>query len=201
MTCFADGPCWASEEPVKLSILICSIPRRLHQLAILLQELDRQVSLLPTETVEVLALTDAQRLILGDKRNRLVRAASGDYVAFVDDDDWVAPDYLATLLALLRHEPDVVTFPVSVTLDDGTPKPCYYSIHYPDQGECESHYWRWPNHLCVIRRELVRQQPFPSLQFGEDTAFAQSIRPILKTQLNFDRHPLYYYRYYSEKTE
>lgn len=186
---------------MKLSVLICSLPSRLGKLEVLLRELDRQVGLLPPNTVEVLALTDSKRMILGDKRNRLVRAASGDYVAFVDDDDWVVPGYLARIIDLLRHEPDVVTFPVEVTLDNGPPKPCYYSVHYPDEGECDSHYWRWPNHLCAIRRELVLKHPFPAIQFGEDTAFAKAIRSSLKTQLCFLDKPLYCYRYHSEKTE
>jgi len=172
----------------------------LGKLEVLLRELDRQVGLLPPNTVEVLALTDAKRMILGDKRNRLVLAAVGDYVVFLDDDDWIAPDYLHHLLKLLEPEPDVATFPVEVTLDGGPPKLCYYSIHYPDQGECASHYWRWPNHLCAIRRELVLQYPHPPIGFGEDTAFAIGIRPALKTELAFTKKPLYYYTFNTSKS-
>ena len=185
-------------EPVRLSVLICGITERLDGLKALLTELNEQARSV-VERVEVLALVDDRFLTVGDKRNRLVSIASGDYVAFVDDDDWVYPDYVIRLIQALRHDPDVATFTVEVTLDGGKPKPCYYSIHYPDQGEVASHYWRWPNHLCAIRRDLALAHPFHSRNFGEDTAFAESIRPDLKREVKIDRQ-LYKYRFSSHHT-
>ena len=184
---------------MRLSLLVCGLASRLNLRTTLLAELERQRLAVAPLAAEVRVLTDEGQMILGDKRNQMVRESTGEYVAFIDDDDWIAPDYLECILRLLYCQPDVVTFPVEVTLDDGPPKPCYYSIRFPDQGECETHYWRWPNHLCVIRRELVLKHPFPSIRFGEDTEFAKLIRPALKNQLTFAHHPLYYYRYHSEK--
>lgn len=182
-----------------LSILICAIPERLDHLRRLMQEMNEQVRSCG-KSVEILALVDNRQLTVGEKRNRLVRSAAGDYVAFIDDDDWVHSHYIIRLMQALRHQPDVVTFPVEVILNGGPPKPCYYSIHYPDQGECESYYWRWPNHLCVIRRELMLAHPFPAVNFGEDTCFATAIRPALKKEVNLNGQPFYQYRFSSQRT-
>lgn len=41
------------------------------------------------------------RVSVGEKRNRLCAMATGDVIAFFDDDDWYAPHYLATMVDAL----------------------------------------------------------------------------------------------------
>ncbi len=38
-------------------------------------------------------------------RNRGIEASSGEYLAFLDSDDWLAPEFAAELLAVLRSDP------------------------------------------------------------------------------------------------
>ena len=40
---------------------------------------------------------------IGSGRNAGLDAARGDYIAFIDDDDWVEPDFLAFLVSLLEE--------------------------------------------------------------------------------------------------
>jgi hypothetical protein len=49
------------------------------------------------------------------------------------------------------------------------------------------------NHLCAIRRVLASARPFPEVSFGEDRRWAESLRPLLRTELAIP-HVLYHYR-------
>lgn len=51
----------------------------------------------------------AEKLSIGDKRNRLVEKAKGEIIIQFDDDDYYAPDYVATMVsALSAREADLV---------------------------------------------------------------------------------------------
>jgi hypothetical protein len=76
---------------IQLSILTPAVPSRIFQLQKLCFELEGQIKGLP---VEHLALLDNKRRTVGEKRDALLRAARGRYVAFVDDDDDVSDDYV-----------------------------------------------------------------------------------------------------------
>lgn len=49
-----------------------------------------------------------QRLPRADAANRGLMAAQGEYLIFLDDDDWFYPDHLAKLLAALQAQPGVL---------------------------------------------------------------------------------------------
>src|SRR6187200_1615776 len=103
---------------IRLSVLVCSVmSRRNTFLPNILDMLHHQYEALsPDEQgmVEILCLLDNQKMMLGDKRNQLVNVAQGTHVVFVDDDDRIAPRYLAAILQALRWDPDVITFQASV---------------------------------------------------------------------------------------
>lgn len=56
---------------------------------------------------------------LSDARNQGVLLAQGDYVSFVDSDDYVSPDYLAYLLGLLRETGADIACGAYRTVDGG----------------------------------------------------------------------------------
>lgn len=176
-------------QPTILSILIPTIPGREQKLNRLLRVLDRQVLLRPD--VELIVLRDNKKMTIGEKRNKLLWLASGQYVAFVDDDDQVTPDYVPALCnAIASDRPDVVCFTVTVR-GYGPTKPCHYHPTFP-HSETKNEYKRKPNHLMAWRRDLARRVPFPEINAGEDTQWANKMAQHAKKVTTIDR-PLYTY--------
>lgn len=150
--------------------------------------------------VEILMLTDTKAFSLGDKRNEMVGLAKGEYVVFVDDDDRLEPDYLSSLLTATDSGADVLTFHVQVRVDGGAPKVCRYSIKFAKDENTVNGYHRLPNHICAVKRRIALRTPYPSVFVGEDSAYAQDLRPLLKTEHAIDR-VLYHYDYDHQTTE
>lgn len=56
----------------------------------------------------VIYIHDPQPLTVGEKRNRLIAAATTDLIAHIDDDDYYAPRYLKAMTAALKPGADLV---------------------------------------------------------------------------------------------
>ena len=83
---------------MKLSILICTVPSRVGNfLPAAVTELQRQIDSSGQGQVELIYLGDNKQRTVGRKRNDLLQLAQGEYVAFVDDDDRVAPNYISRI--------------------------------------------------------------------------------------------------------
>lgn len=81
----------------------------------------RLVAAHPIKNLEVTCLTVASGNI-SCARNVLLDAADGDWLIFVDDDEWVEPDWLEKLFACQQDfEADVVIGPVHPAYPDHTP--------------------------------------------------------------------------------
>lgn len=159
----------------RLSVLIVAIPSRLEKLAPLIRELETQAT---RSGSEVLALVDNRSQTTGEKRNALVRAARGEYVAFVDDDDTVGSNYLSEITAALKTaelSPDVVVFDVWVDDKAAGGRVCRYDVFYENEDR-EGDFRRFPNHLMVWRREIVRSVAFPALSHGEGDVWATRVQ-------------------------
>lgn len=191
-------------DKVMLSVLVPSVSTRRATFAPKMAEMlfGQHERLKPElrKRVEILMLTDAKGMLVGDKRNAMVRMARGEYVVFVDDDDRVTDDYLASLLAATDAGSDCITFDASVSLNGAPPKPCRYSLQYQKDANAADHYQRLPNHITAVRRALALACPFPSKQCGEDSDYAVRLRPALRTEHRIER-VLYHYDYSDATTE
>ncbi len=193
-----------SDNSIALSILIPSTHTRWDNFGASIQkQIWGQYAALPRDDqdrVEIIVLTENKTRMLGDKRNIMVDMAQGDYVAFVDDDDTLEPDYLESLLRATDTGADVITFLVSVTLNGGAPQNCHYSMHYEADHNSATMYHRLPNHICCVKRGLASAVSFPHLAYQEDAEYAKLLKPLLTSEHAIDR-VLYHYAFSSMTSE
>jgi GT2 family glycosyltransferase len=190
---------------MKLSILICSLQRRLGEFSTLALKLENQAKNRP---VEVLWLGDNKSMSVGEKRNKLLFISRGQYVCFVDDDDMVEDDYVEQILKGMEKNPDVVCFNVGFrNAEIGGPEmPAIFSIKNVFNQNLEDRRIRMPNHLMAVKREHALKVGFTEKSFGEDTDYGLRLRgktkadALLKTEYHCGK-VLYHYRFDPRKSE
>lgn len=182
---------------IKLSVLIAGIPERLP--CTVLADLCRQATGKP---VQLVYLLDNRVASVGDKRSDLLAMARGEYVAFVDDDDSVATDYVERLLvAIDSHPVDVITFRQDCKRGDlgGRVEHCRYGLELEYQnGQLPDGSLWWtgkPAHTMLWRRELVAGLEFPDGDFGEDTGWVAQACQLAKTEYEIAGWTGYYYNF------
>jgi len=172
-----------------LSILIASIPSRRHVRERLLRVLAPQLE----PRVEVI-VDERPRVLRGSKRQQMLKRATGDYVVFIDDDDLVATDYVPRLLEACALGQDCCSMLAQVTTGVGQTLPGYVSIEYAEWRQDGAGYYRSPNHISPVRRQIALQAGFPSIDFGEDAEFSQRLYPLIETEaITPGETPLYHY--------
>lgn len=189
---------------IDLSILVCSVHTRYKTFLPLIQDqLFGQYAALSEadqERVEIIILTDNKKMMLGHKRNTMVEICQGKYITFVDDDDRIAETYIADLLEATATGVDSIVFQAEVSLNGNPPMLCYYSKDVRRDYNHKDGYYRIPNHICCIKREVSLKSSFPHLLYGEDAGYGKLLLPHLKTEHKIDK-VLYYYDYNANTTE
>lgn len=175
------------------SILICTIVGREQQLARL------HNSIPVTEGVEVLTESDNREITTGAKRNILLSRATGKYVAFVDDDDTIFPQYVPEMLKAMSGNPDAVGFKGWITWNGGQRKEWRISKNY-QYTQVGNVFYRYNNHLSPVRREIALQIGYPDLTYGEDKDYADRLHNsgLIKTEVFINKF-LYHYDYRPNK--
>ena len=173
----------------KLNILICTINGREQVLTRLLSCLKPQL----TNEVKVLISKDNKQISTGAKRNFLLDSATYDYVSFIDDDDLVSEDYVEKILEAIKSKPDVVGMEGIISFQkQGISRKFIHSLQYDHWFTKDNVYYRCPNHLSPVKRELALQARFPDVTVGEDHAYSKKLFPLLKTEI-YIKTPIYYY--------
>ena len=195
---------------IAISILILSIPSRVESVTALMKKLEGQLG--NRRSVEILVLTDNRSQSISEKRNVLLRAARGQFVCFMDDDDGIANDYIDQLLTAVKENPsvDCVSFNQFCSLD-GEPMNVEFGI-----GNPHGQLWRTqegmlgdikrpPYHMCLWRREIAQSEEFRPMygangqSYGEDFDWLVRLYPKVQTEHHIDS-PLHMYVYNSKTT-
>lgn len=186
---------------MKLSILILTIPSRAAMFGRLQTELWSQM--LPYAG-QVELLTDGGSESIGTKRNRLLEKATGEYVAFIDDDDGISSKYISLLMSAISNDVDCVSLTGIITTDGKDQDVFEHSIKYNEwKTNPKGHgirYERFPNHLNCVRASIAKQFKYPEKNHGEDFDWSTLLHQsgLLKTEC-YVPEVLYYYRYVSNK--
>ena len=178
-----------------LSILIPTVPGREKTFEALLAKLQRMVERDGMDCVEIITAKDDKTLSIGEKRNRMVKAASGRYIVFIDDDDDVPESYVAKILEAAATRPDCITFWVKCENYParGRHKFAHVSIKNEGWSEKPDVFLRTPNHITPVLREIALKCPFPDKRFSEDYAYSMTIRKHLKTEVFIDAEMYVYH--------
>jgi glycosyltransferase involved in cell wall biosynthesis len=192
---------------VALSILTPAVPSRFAQLEQLCIGIGNQIGDKPVEHIIFL---DNKRRSVGEKRDALLRAARGDYITFVDDDDAVSDDYVDALLDKIGPDPrtdsryrrpDVITFRQWATIN-GESGEVEFRLHHPNEpfkpgGITKRNAW----HVCAWRREIAICSSFPPINYGEDWAYAQKLCALDGLRTEHISRVLHYYRHDEKLSE
>jgi hypothetical protein len=177
-------------------LLICSIWHRTDMLAELLGELERQYQ--PGLGVRV--CRDNLGMTYGDKCQLLLESSTADYVSFLDDDDWVEPDFVGTIMAALDKQPDYVGFKVKYTVNGEPQIPVYHTLRYGGWVNNPEALYRDIVHFNPIRRDLALQGRWEGGD-GADRRWADQLRAkgCVRNEVFIDRE-LHLYRFRSHDT-
>jgi len=148
-------------------------------------------------SVEILSDVDEGVLSVGEKRNRLLLRATGDYVVYVDDDDFVADTYIPDIVTVLNQgEVDCVGFFGLVYFKNALAGRMIHSVLCPSWTEETGFYYRPPNHLNPIRRDIALKFSFKPIRYSEDHFWSMDIAAsgLLKREVFLGHKPMYIYR-------
>jgi len=161
---------------VKLSILICSVDtiERKESLNKLIHELNHQVwSNYAEEIVEIIVEKDNGELSVGGKINVLIDKAQGEYICFIDDDDFISSNYLNTILQNLTK--DILLIRIEHLIQGVKTTTIQPSLYIDNLVTNELIYCVNHLHLCPHKRLISKQIKFKELNFSEDIDYSQRI--------------------------
>lgn len=177
-----------------LSILIPTLPARLDSYYNLMKKLTEQIKLNNLqEHIQVMSFMDTKDISVGQKRNILLENSCGRYVCFVDDDDDVSDNYILSIYHAIPSNADVITF-CGDYIENNKVTPFSISmLHRFDMNE-HGMFYRLPNHLCPVKREIALASRFTDKNFGEDSDYAKMINTHIKSEYHI-KDKLYFYMY------
>ena len=128
----------------------------------------------------------------GNVRNYGMQFVDTKWISFVDDDDMISPFYIRGILTAIQDNPDCVGIEGIITCTGMGPKKFIHSLQYTDWYEQNDVYYRCPNHLNPIKREIALDTKFPETSWQEDKDFSHRLAGKLKSEV-YIKGPIYFY--------
>lgn len=154
---------------------------------------------LQIDTVEIIHECDNKEMSIGMKRDKLIWNAKGKYLVMIDDDDWIAPQFIRKILDATVTSPDCIGYMEECRFGNRIER-SMFSNRFTDwstlTGEAFK-YARTPFFKTPIRTDYCKVVGCRDMRFGEDHDFAKRIKPLLKTEV-FINEIMYIYRYKDE---
>jgi glycosyltransferase involved in cell wall biosynthesis len=161
-----------------LSILICAVEIEERQIKLkkLVSELHKQISKnYAEEIVEILVDADNMTKSVGQKRNDLISKAKGNFVCFIDDDDFITENYLSTILNHLNIGIDILLIGIS-HIENGINKTKILPSLFIDNLTTNEVVFKTNHfHLCPHKKSIAELISFDCVNFAEDMIYSQKI--------------------------
>lgn len=184
----------------KWSICILTVTSREQRFLALADELLSQIG--PGgRPVEVVALRNPGGLTMpevGALRQALLDDAQGEFVSFVDDDDWVERDYVSAVMHALSCAPEPVDFVAfwHAYHRNGfrEPRPVVTGLQHGGWYDTPQELVRDITHINPVRTAIARKAGFRATEGAEDYPYDAALRELLKDSRQVEiRRVLYYY--------
>ena len=203
-----------NKEDIKLSILILSIPSRLHFLKPLMEKLETQIG--DRQDVEIISIMDNKSFGISEKRNELMKLARGSHLTWIDDDDDVDVNYVKRLTETIEKNPsvDVISFDQLCYLEGKTARvfaqmgnPHEPVLPDPTDPTRYRDTLRPPYHWCCWKTSLAASESFRNphsnkgVQIGEDIDWLSRLYPKVEDSIYLEGEYLHIYRYSANISE
>lgn len=156
--------------------------------------------------IEILFELDDRTMSIGNKRQLLLERSQGDFVCFIDADDWIPNDYCLTLWAIIKENPQIDCI--------GFMQECSYNGRKNGKASLSNEWDRWGERIHnydyvrtpffpnPIRREIALEIGYRDMRFGEDKDFSDRLKAsgLIKDEYCIDKI-MYYYRYIHDSHE
>lgn len=184
----------------QLAILIPTLPVRIDSYSYLIRKLNKQIIENDlADHVQIVSICDTKDYLIGFKRNFLLKLSMSKYICFIDDDDDISDYYVKMLYEATLTNPDCVSFLGQYT-DNCMTKLIDISIEHGENKNDHNCFYRIPNHLSVVRRDIALKCLFPNKQYGEDSEYAFALKKYLKKEHKINK-VLYFYNYNQENSQ